>query len=68
MKPPVTQIELPTDLVEELTARASQAGLTLKAYIAFLARIEIRKHDAQFVQAAQSLFKTYPEALRKLAQ
>ena len=68
MKPPVTQIQLPTELVDELQERAAQAGLGLEAYIAFLARIQIRQHDSQFVQAAQSLFKTYPEALRELAQ
>jgi hypothetical protein len=61
-------VALPTHLVEELEAQAAKFGLSVPAYIAFLARVETRKHDARFVEAARFVFSRYRETLKALAQ
>ncbi len=68
MVAPVTNVSIPTDLARALEARAASAGMTLPAYIALLARVQIRQHDHGFEDATRHLFKTYPNALRKLAE
>lgn len=68
MVAPVTNVSIPTDLAKELEIRAANAGMSLPAYIAFLARVQIRQHDQAFADATQHLFKKFPNALRKLAE
>lgn len=63
-----TNIQLPTTLVQELQAQAAKAGLSLTSYLAFITRVNVRQHDAEFVRVAKQLFAKYPDALRKLAQ
>jgi hypothetical protein len=63
-----TQVQLPTSLVQELEAQAAKAGLSLSSYLAFIARVNVRQHDSEFVRVAKQLFAKYPDALRKLAQ
>jgi len=64
----VVNVPFPAGLAQELEARAAKAGMSLQTYIAFLARVDIRRHDPAFVAAVQHLFKKYPESLRKLAE
>lgn len=61
-------VELPSELVEELSVQAKRTGLPLAAYLAFLSRTSARQHDANFVDALRYAFTKYPNALRKLAQ
>ena len=68
MVAPVTNVPLPADLAKELEAIAARAGMTLPTYIAYLARVEIRRHDPAFAAATQHLFKKFPESMRKLAE
>lgn len=63
-----TNIELPSELVDELSNQAKRAGLPLAAYLSFLSRAAVRQHDAKFVDALRYAFTKYPNALRKLAQ
>lgn len=63
-----TDVELPTQLVEELNAQAKRSGLSLSAYLAFLSRSAARQHDTQFVDALKYAFTKYPNTLQRLAQ
>ena len=63
-----TNVELPSDLVQELTNQAKRTGLPLAAYLALLSRASARQHDANFVDALRYAFTKYPNALRRLAQ
>lgn len=63
-----TNVELPAELVQELTSQAKRTGLPLAAYLALLSRASARKHDANFVDALRYAFSKYPNALRRLAQ
>lgn len=64
----ITNVALPSDLVEELNDQAKRSGLPLSAYLAFLSRAAARQHDAEFVGALKYTFSKYPNALRRLAQ
>lgn len=63
-----TSIEMQTSLVKELEPLAKRMGLSVPAYLAFLARVGVRQHDPEFVNAARYVFSKFPNALRKLAQ
>ncbi|MEX2218334.1 MAG: hypothetical protein WD749_06195 [Phycisphaerales bacterium] len=63
-----TQVQLPTPLVQELEAQAAKCGMSLPGYLAFIARVNVRQHDAEFVRVAKLLFSKYSETLRTLAQ
>jgi len=63
-----TNVQLPTDLVLELSEQAKRSGLTLPVYLAFLSRSAARQHDSEFVGALRYAFSKYPNALRRLAQ
>ena len=63
-----TNVQLPTDLVHELTEQANRSGLPLAAYLAFLSRAAARQHDAELVSGLKYAFSKYPNALRRLAQ
>ena len=63
-----TNVELPSDLVEELSDQAKRIGLPLAAYLALLSRTSARQHDESFVDALRYAFTKYPNALRRLAQ
>jgi len=63
-----TNVQLPTDLVEELNVQAKRMGLGLPAYLRLLTRATGRNHDADFLSAARQVFSKYPNALRKLAE
>ena len=63
-----TNVQLPSDLVQELTDQAKRFGLPLPAYVALLSRAAARQHDAEFVAALKYAFSKYPNALRRLAE
>ena len=64
----ITNVSLPSDLVEELTDQAKRAGLPLPAYLAFLSRAAARQHDVEFVSSLRHAFSKYSNVLRKLGQ
>lgn len=64
----VTNVPIPTDLAQELEQQAKRFGMSLATYIAFIARANLRQHDADFVRAARFVFSRYPATLRKLAE
>ena len=59
---------MPTSLLRDLEPLAKKMGLSVPAYLAFIARVGVRQHDAEFVSAAKYVFSKFPNALRKLAQ
>ncbi|HVU62454.1 MAG TPA: hypothetical protein VHC70_00650 [Phycisphaerales bacterium] len=61
-------IQFPADQADQLEAAAKAMGLTVPAYVEFLANCQRRQHDAKFVDAAKYVFKNYPQTLKKLAQ
>ena len=63
-----TDIPFSNELLAELEPIAKKHGMTVPAYIAFLARAKVRGHDPEFVRAAKATFLKYPGALRKLSQ
>jgi hypothetical protein len=63
-----TNVQLPTELVQELTEQAKRSGLPLPAYLALLSRTAVRQHDAEFLGALKFAFSKYPSVLRRLAQ
>lgn len=65
---PTQQVTLSADFVRELETKARAMGLGLEAYLRFLTRVQERKHDSAFLDAAKYAFSKYPNALRKLAQ
>ncbi len=68
MVAPVTNVPFPADLAREMEIRAVKRGMSLPTYMAFLARVQIRQHDPAFTQAAEQVFKKFPESMRKLAE
>lgn len=64
----MTNVPMPVELARQLEANAAKAGVSLPAYIALLARVDVRKHDQAFVSAAMHLFKKFPQSLRKLSE
>lgn len=68
MVAPVTQVSLPSDLVERLTKDAKAMNLDLAAYLVFLEQCRQGRLDAKAQDAAKSVFTKYSEAFRKLAQ
>jgi hypothetical protein len=65
---PITNIPMPSDLASELESQASKFGMDLPTFMAFIARVHLRKLDREFTSAVKFLFTKYPNALRKLAQ
>ena len=64
----MTQVNLPTELVEQLRQEASAMGLDLPAYLVFLAQCRIDRLDAKAQDAARFMFSKHGESLRKLAE
>lgn len=64
----VTNIPMPSDLAKEIEARARDYGMDLATFIAFIARVQLRQSDREFMSAVKFVFAKYPNALRKLAQ
>ncbi len=63
-----TTVEFSKEQHDRLAAEAGAMGLTIPAYVEFLANSRHRLHDGQFVDATRYVFKNYPETLKKLAQ
>ncbi|MBX3378117.1 MAG: hypothetical protein KF678_14070 [Phycisphaeraceae bacterium] len=63
-----TNIPFPNDVLAQLEPRAKQFGMDVPTYLLFLARVETRGHDREFVRAAKFAFSKFPETLRKLSQ
>jgi hypothetical protein len=63
-----TNVQLPVDLVHELTDQAKRSGLPLPAYLALLSRAGARQHNVEFIGALKFAFSKYPNALRRLAE
>lgn len=61
-------LTVPPDLARDLENQAKGMGMSVIAYLRFLMRVETRKHDAAFVDAAKFVFSKYPNTLRTLAQ
>lgn len=64
----VTQIELPTSLVEKFTQDAAAMGLDLASYLVFLDQCRLGRLDAKAQDAARFMFSKHGDSLRKLAQ
>ncbi len=64
----MTNVPIPAELAQDLEVQAKKAGMSLAAYVAFLARVGLRKHDEEFRNAVRHVFSKYPETLRKLSQ
>ena len=63
-----TPVPLPAELVKDLEVQARKAGMSLAAYVALLARVDLRHHDHEFTSVIRSAFAKYPHVLRKLAE
>jgi len=63
-----TNLKVSTDIARSLEDQAKGMGVSVEAYLRFLMRVETRKHDAAFVDAAKFVFSKYPNTLRTLAQ
>ena len=68
MVAPVTQVSLPTDLVDHLSKDAKAMNLDLAAYLVFLEQCRNGRLDAKAQDAARFLFSKHSESLRKLSQ
>ena len=63
-----TTFTLPAETAEQLADGARRMGMSVEAFIGYLANTVTRKHDAQFGAAVRNLYTKYPETLRKLSQ
>ncbi len=64
----VTQVSLPTDMVERLQAAAKSMGMDLATYLAFLEQCRANRLDPKMQDAAKFMLSNHAESLRKLAQ
>jgi len=65
---PGTTVPLKADLARALTEQATKHGMSLQTYIAFIARVNLRRLDREFTAATRATFNKFPETLRKLSQ
>lgn len=65
---PTVNIPIPAELAKDLETRAARFGMSLSTYVGFLARVDVHRHDPQFVSARKFLFSKFPASLRKLSQ
>lgn len=63
-----TQVTLPTDLVDRLTAAGKAMGLGLPAYLLFLEMCQAGKLDEDAQDAVRFMFSTQGASLKKLAE
>ncbi|MFN0010614.1 MAG: hypothetical protein ACKVS8_03110 [Phycisphaerales bacterium] len=63
-----TTVEFSQEQHDRLAAEAGAMGLTIPAYIEFLANGRQRLHDGQFVDAARFMMSKHDASLRKLAR
>lgn len=64
----ITQVNLPSDLVDRLTQAAKAMGLDLPAYLVYLEQCRAGRLDAKAQDAARFMFSKQGDSLRKLAQ
>ncbi len=64
----MTQVNLPTELVERFTQAAKAMGLDLPAYLVYLDQCRLGRLDPKAQDAARFMFSKHGDSLRKLAQ
>ena len=64
---PMSQLNLPTELMRQLEADAHARKLDVPAYIAFLRHLASARGDGRAKEAARFMIQKHSDSLKKLA-